>query len=258
MTKENEKRPSSHKQKILPIAGGILCLLLLPILIINLTLIIKSYTNKNEVPNIGKTIPMIVLTDSMYPVIKSGDLILLNKIKAEDINVGDIITYFDPSGTTTTTVTHRVIELTTLNDEVAFRTKGDANNTDDKTIVPNDKLVGIYKMRIAQLGNVAMFMSTTKGLVICVVIPLLLIIGYDLFRRRKLEKKNNADKKELLEELEKLKAEKENSKEQTPDLKVKKSEGTQILINEPEQQEVKPIENNPKPPEEIKEEIETI
>ena len=149
---------------------------------------------------------MIVLTDSMYPVIKSGDLIILNKIDAKDVKVGDIITYFDPTGKTTTTVTHRVIELTTIDKELAFRTKGDANNTDDKTIVPNDKLVGIYKTRIAQLGNVAMFMSTTKGLIICVVVPLILIIGYDLFRRRKIDKKNNEDKAILLAELEKLKA----------------------------------------------------
>jgi len=172
---------------------------------------------------------MIVLTDSMYPVIKSGDLIILNKINAKDVKVGDIITYFDPTGTTTTTVTHRVIELTKINKEIAFRTKGDANNTDDKTIVPNDKLVGIYKMRIAQLGNIAMFMSTTKGLIICVVVPLILIIGYDIFRRKKQDKKNKEDKAELLAELENLKATMNKTEEQQV---IVQQEPTQNIVQE--------------------------
>lgn len=61
------------RQKIFNIAGIVLCVILIPILILNLTLIIKSYTNKDKVPSIGGYMPLIVLTDSMYPEIKSGD-----------------------------------------------------------------------------------------------------------------------------------------------------------------------------------------
>ena len=72
-----EKTTISHK--ILTVIGTIMCLILTPILIMNLTLIAKSYINRDEVPSVGGYFPLIVLTDSMYPVIESGDLILDRK-----------------------------------------------------------------------------------------------------------------------------------------------------------------------------------
>lgn len=49
------------------VIGALLCLLLLPILVINCTLIVKSYVNKDAVPSFGSYLPLIVLTDFMYP-----------------------------------------------------------------------------------------------------------------------------------------------------------------------------------------------
>ena len=54
-----QKTPAMHKA--FTILGTILCILLIPILLINLTLIAKSYINKDEVPSIGGTFPLIVL-----------------------------------------------------------------------------------------------------------------------------------------------------------------------------------------------------
>ncbi|MFR9099254.1 MAG: hypothetical protein ACLVI9_05655 [Anaerostipes hadrus] len=48
-----EKESTSTGQKILTTLGIVLCIILIPILIINCTLIIKSYTNKDEVPSVG-------------------------------------------------------------------------------------------------------------------------------------------------------------------------------------------------------------
>ena len=79
------KSEASTAHKILTIIGTILCIILIPILVINLTLIAKSYINKDEVPSIGGTLPLIVLTDSMSPEIESGDLIICRTADAEDI-----------------------------------------------------------------------------------------------------------------------------------------------------------------------------
>ena len=68
------KEPTSKLHKTLTIVGIVLCVILVPMLIVNCTLIIKSFVNKDEVPNIGGLMPLIVLTDSMYPDIKSGDI----------------------------------------------------------------------------------------------------------------------------------------------------------------------------------------
>lgn len=202
------KEKTSTTHKILSVIGVVLCIILIPILIINITLIIKSATNKDEVPSISGYLPMIVLTDSMYPEIKSGDLIICHTIDAEAVRENDVIAFFDPAGNGSSVVTHRVAEIVNKDGKLSFRTKGDNNNTEDKDLVPAENLVGIYKTRIAGAGNIAMFMQTTTGLIVCVVLPIILLVGYDIIRRRVYEKKNKTDTDALLAELEALKAEK--------------------------------------------------
>ena len=208
MTKE--RTPVMHR--ILTVIGTVLCIILLPILIINCTLIVKSFTS-NEVPNVAGTLPLIVLTDSMYPVIESGDLIICHTEEPENIQTGDVIAFFDPAGNGTTIVTHRVLEVTVQAGQIAWRTKGDNNNTEDRLSVTADKLVAVYEgTRIPGAGNVALFMQTTHGLILCVVLPIVLLVGYDMIRRKLYEKASKKDTDALmaeLEELRRLKAEKE-------------------------------------------------
>lgn len=202
----NQQQEKSNK--FLTILGTVLCIILVPILIINCTLIAKSVLNKDDVPSVGGYMPLIVLTDSMYPTIESGDLIICHTEDAENIQVGDIISFFDPAGNGTSIVTHRVLEVTEQDGEIAFKTKGDGNNVEDQMLVPAEKLVSVYQTRIPGAGNVAMFMQTTPGLIVCVVLPLCLIFGYDFVRRSKYEKSQKQDTEALLAELERLRAEK--------------------------------------------------
>ena len=216
MSQQNKEK-STVSHKVLTVVGAILCVLLIPILVINITLIVKSYTNKDEVPKIGGYCPLIVLTGSMEPKIKSGDLIIVKQINASEVNSKDVIAFFDPDGNGTSILTHRVNEIYEENGTLYFKTKGDANNTEDRLPVAEDALVGIYQFKIAGAGNVAMFMQTTAGLVVCVVVPLVLLIVWDLIRRKQYEKKNQQDTDALLAELEALKAakaEQQNNSEQ--------------------------------------------
>ena len=217
MSQTSTKKTADKKQKLLTIIGSVLCLILLPILIINITLIAKSYIHADEVPSVGGKFPMIVLTDSMYPEIESGDLIICNTAGAEEIAEGDVISFFDPMGNGTSVVTHRVLEIVNEDGKISFRTKGDNNNAEDQVLVPADSLIGIYQTRIPKVGHVAMFMQTTTGLIVCVVLPIVLLVGYDMLRRRKYEKAQKQDTDALLAELEALramKAEKERENEQ--------------------------------------------
>lgn len=203
--KNKEKSPTTHKA--LTVVGIVLCVILIPILIINITLIIKSYTNSDEVPKIGGYSPLIVLTGSMEPEIMSGDLIIVKQIDGSEVKVGDVIAFFDPDGNGTSILTHQVIEIIEENGALSFRTQGIANNTADRLPVSADKLVGIYtNFRIVGAGNIAMFMQTTAGLVVCVVVPLALLIGWDFFRRRWYVKRIQQNTDALLTELEALKA----------------------------------------------------
>ena len=206
MSQTNTNKKADSKQKVLTIIGIVLCVILLPVLLINLTLIAKSYINADEVPSVGGKFPMIVLTDSMYPVIESGDLIICNTAEAEDIAVGDVISFYDPMGSGTSVVTHRVLEIMEEDGQLSFRTKGDNNNAEDQVAVPEKNLVGRYRSRIPGAGNIAMFMQTTPGLIVCVVLPIVLLVGYDVLRRRKYDKAKQQDTDALLKELEALRA----------------------------------------------------
>ena len=211
MTQQEQK-----KQRILTIVGIVLCVILVPILIINCTLIIKSYVNTEEVPTIGGVCPLIVLTDSMLPEISSGDLIICKEIDPKDVKVNDVISFFDPAGNGSSVVTHRVIEIVEEDGVTKWRTRGDNNNTEDKVLVPFENLVGIWSgTRIAGAGSVAMFLQTTPGLIVCVICPLALLVGYDVLRRRKYDKAKQDDTDALLAELEQLRALKAQQEEKT-------------------------------------------
>ena len=204
-----EKKKSSGSHKAMTVVGAVLCVILIPILIINITLIIKSYTNKDDVPKLGGYCPLIVLSPSMEPKIKVGDLIICKQIDPKDVKVNDVIAFFDPDSRNNSVLTHRVTEVINTDGVLSFRTMGDANNAEDRLAVPEGNLVGIYTdTRIPGAGRVAMFMQTTAGLVICVVVPLVLLVGWDLIRRRKYEQKSSQDTAALLAELEALKAQK--------------------------------------------------
>lgn len=205
---KNRKRKTGAAHKLATILGTLICVILLPILIINITLIVRSIANQDEVPSVGGVFPLIVLSDSMYPDIQSGDLIICHKEKPENVHEGDVIAFFDPAGNGTSIVTHSVAEVTEVNGQMAWITRGIANNANDAMPVPADKLVGVYRTRIPGLGNAVMFMQTTLGMIVCVVCPILLLISWDIIRRRRYERRKQSDTDALLRELEELRAKK--------------------------------------------------
>lgn len=219
--------------RILTGVGIALCVILIPMLIINCTLLIKGWTNKDEVPSLFGYAPMIVLTDSMVgnneDNFSGGDLIFVKTVKPEEVTKGDVISYFDPQGNGTSITSHRVIDVINEDGNISFKTKGDNNNTEDKLPVPAEKLAGVYTgFKIVGAGRVAMFMQTPWGLIICVVVPILLLIGWDAVRRARYNKKHEGDKDALLAELEELR----RLKAENPEPKADASEETVATVSE--------------------------
>ena len=201
----SKQENTTKAHKALTVIGIILCVILVPILIVNCTLLIKSFINKDEVPDFGGTLPLIVLTDSMYPDIKSGDLIICKTIEAEDVAIGDVISFYDPASRGSAVVTHMVIDILEEDGKISFKTKGINNNTEDRLPVPEENLIAEYTgVRIPGAGNLAIFMQSTTGLIVCVVLPIILFVGYDVIRRRMYEKSKGDDLAALQAELEAL------------------------------------------------------
>lgn len=98
--------------------------------------------------------PLTVLSASMEPTYSPGDLIVVKPTPAQDIEVGDVITYQlrsdDP-----TRITHRVTaRSTSAHGTTAFRTHGDANTAPDETLVTEVQVLGTVWYHIPGLGRI--------------------------------------------------------------------------------------------------------
>lgn len=77
-----------------------------------------------------------VMSDSMNPIFKKNDIIIIQE--QNEYKVGDIVAFVTSDGNI---VTHRIIEK----NENEFYTKGDNNNTKDKTIIYKNNIIGKFK-----------------------------------------------------------------------------------------------------------------
>jgi signal peptidase len=79
---------------------------------------------------------------------------------------------------------------------------------DSKAVaLTEDEIVGAYiYTRIPVVGKISMFMQTTWGWVICIAVPLIAFIAFELISRKKKDKNKDKDMNALLAELEALKA----------------------------------------------------
>lgn len=200
--------------KVLTVVGIVLCVILIPMLIVNCTLIVKSWVNADEAPDFAGIVPLIVLTDSMYPDIKSGDLIFVSSADARELEVGDVISFYAKEGDYAEIWTHQIIAIHENEGKLEFETQGVNNPTPDSTYRSEEYLVGKYTgVRLPGFGNVAMFMQTVPGLIVCVAVPIVLLVGYDIIRRRRYERENATDVEALKAELEALRAAQKQSEE---------------------------------------------
>ena len=186
------------------ILGIVFIAVLLPIMIINTTLIVKDLLYPNKVPSVFGVAPLIVATGSMEDTILIDDLIFVKEVDAATLKERDIIAFQPTAGKHV--VTHRITRVYEENGALMFRTKGDWNNAEDQDSVHQNQVVGLYFYRIPGLGKVADFLQQPIGMVIFVAVPLALFLVYDLLRRYFYNKKHKNVIEAEQEELERLRA----------------------------------------------------
>ena len=105
-----------------------------------------------------------VLSPSMEPDYPVGSLIYVKEVNPYRIQKDDVITFMLNE---TTVATHRVVEV--VHDEtdpsvVRFRTKGDANNIEDGSLVHYMNVIGTPVFVIPYLGFVAHYIQSPPGI----------------------------------------------------------------------------------------------
>ena len=122
-----------------------------------------------------------VMSGSMEPNYKTGSLIYVKDIEATELRVDDVITF---KLSQNTTATHRIIEIIPSEEnstELSFKTKGDANNAPDASLVEDKDIIGMPVFTIPYLGYLANFIQQPPGMyiaiAICVIFMLLVFIS---------------------------------------------------------------------------------
>lgn len=194
--KEKEKKPLSHKKVIIAVVmifiaffGSFFAYLILQVVL------------NTEAPIV------VVVSGSMEPSIREGDLLFVMGANPEDIKNGtaeekngDVIV-FDArglwAGAPEEPIVHRVIDKYLVGDTWYFRTKGDANSLPDREPVPESRIIGVVIGGIPYIGWIKILL-TESGLLIplLVIISVLLVISiiWDIFQGDDEDQKKKNDK----------------------------------------------------------------
>ncbi len=242
---EPDSRENS-KVRVRSIIGGILlglaCLILIPLLCINVTLIIKSYMDEENMPDVFGIAPIAVAAKSEdgspndfmqgeeEGCYDPGSLILIRTFdksittaeaaagdaERQSIEVGDVVAFrWTTEGGATKFSVYRVVgitrdEETDVITSVSVRADNPIEGEDAPVPVSIEDVCGIYMDNFAHLGEFALFMTEGYGVLIIVGIPLALYIIIDIIRitihNRKVRDMENEEMRDKDEEIARLRA----------------------------------------------------
>ena len=129
-----------------------------------------------------------VLAGSMEPSYPVGSLIYVKSVDPFQLKEGDVITFLLDEDTV---ATHRIVDIVPDDEEdsvIRFRTKGDANDAEDGSLVHCRNVVGTPIFTIPKLGFFADYIQHPPGMYIAIsaaAIVLLILLLPDLLFREK-------------------------------------------------------------------------
>lgn len=137
-----------------------------------------------------------VLSGSMEPTYHVGSLIYVKDVNPFELEAGDVITFMLDEDNV---ATHRIVEVVPDEEDssvIRFRTKGDANDAVDGSLVHYKNVLGSPIFTIPKLGYVANYIQNPPGTYVAIsagAILLLLVFLPDLFEK---DEEDEVDKSE--------------------------------------------------------------
>lgn len=123
--------------------------------------------------------PLTVLTGSMAPAFNPGDVVIVKQTDAEDLQIGDVITFQAESDNPELT-THRITGVVLTGEGRQYVTRGDANGADDPVPVKPEQIRGAVWYSVPFVGHAAVWASgaTVRTVVDLAALALILYGGY--------------------------------------------------------------------------------
>ena len=165
----------------------VLCIIF-AILFINI--ILNLITNNEKM----KYNAFIIVSESMEPNIKVGDIILEKKVNEEELNKEDIITYKQDGKN----ITHRIVNIEVIDNITVYTTKGDNNKIEDEKKILYADIRGKVVAKISFIGMFRLNDMLQKIVLITLVICIIIYIEIRKIDRKRIKRRK---KKELEDEL---------------------------------------------------------
>lgn len=99
--------------------------------------------------------PTVIASNSMYPEMRRGDMVVLLKEDYNDLEINDIIEYQLEH----IRVVHRIIDIEYIEGEIYLVTQGDANQIQDASMVSRQQYLGSVKTVIPYIGYPTLLFS---------------------------------------------------------------------------------------------------
>ena len=177
---ENEEKEQSKSKRIINTVINVILIIAIVVAVVA-TYVSFVSTSGNGVPNIFGLRLFSIQTDSMYPELLPGDLVVGTNVKDKgELRPGDIITYWTIIDGERVLNTHRIIEIYDGGGYWIFQTKGDNNTLEDPLTVHESDVVAQYSFRIPGIGKVFNYLQTSTGFLLVVVLPVFIFFIYHL------------------------------------------------------------------------------
>lgn len=175
---EKKKKRSINVLKIFNIC---ICLIIIPIIIYNLTLIVKYIINPEETPDFFGYKTYEIVSRSMENTINKNDVIVVKDVPKTEIKLDDIIAFNNGEEV----ITHRVIDIENIDGKTFYTTKGDNNRYPDKDKITYEQIEGKYVFKINKFGYFLNILKNRYLLSILFVILVLCLVHIVMVKRRK-------------------------------------------------------------------------
>lgn len=168
--------------KIVKLIAGILKGIFMVMIVLFIFMVCLQRFSNNEISLFNFRI-FTVISGSMEPKYKIGDVLVSVETDPKDIKVGDVVSYQgekrDVKGKI---VTHQVIDIE--KDEAGkyyFHTKGICENClVEDPVVSESQVYGVVKYKVKSLSFVYKAVGTKVGFFFFIVLPLFYIIGSEI------------------------------------------------------------------------------
>jgi signal peptidase len=100
--------------------------------------------------------------------------------QTQQLVAGDIITFHVANTSSNNLITHRVHAVEHVNGQVAYQTKGDANNTPDPELVTPQQIVGTYRSHIPYGGYVLQWAQQKIVFFVIIIVPVIYLVAMQI------------------------------------------------------------------------------